>query len=806
MREWNLKTGDPLELTLAADARLGPTSYCDDQIWELKIGGGDPPALALQTTYGLRARSMRLFPRFSEGDLSVTDPGEFLSPPVVRQFFSNYLRLHCKPLTDLDVELEYWVPGSQAVSGRITLRNLNKLPRLIQLSLIAQLNASEGKRMAPRELQSAPLLAGETAELAPVVFLTGGPQAVSSPYSALNLEVELPSGGTRRFTWSHAALSDVEASFNLARLTAARPWDAEIANLEMVNSAQVEVYTGDPDWDAAFAFSQKLANAAWIGATDHLPFPSIVLSRLPDQGYSLRGDGSDYNPMWNGQTPLEVYYLANLSLPGAADRLQGLIYNFIAAQEEDGSLDWKPGLAGQRSHLLAMPILATLSRRIFQFSQDRVFLGIVFQPLLDFVQAWFTERHDRDGDGFPEWDHPMQIGFEDHPIFSRWQEWAQGVDISTAESPSLGAMLLRECESLIWMAKIVRRDDAIPALQSLVDRLRIALESTWDENSQSYVYLDRDSHFNSQGEKLGERTGPGEIVLQSVYQPPVRLFVQIKTAAETTIHPELVLYGESATGQSRVERITQEQFRWFGGKGTLTGERVFGRLERVSVQGLGADDRVEICSVGFAHPDLTLLLPLWAGVPDPKRARLLVKKTITAARRYWRPFGMPACPVRQKEAANLVCSTAYLPWNLMIAEGLLAYGYREQAATLVSRIMRGIIENLKRGNTFYRLYQVDSGEGVGDRNALVGLAPTGVFLETLGVRIYTANRVFLAGFNPFPWPVTVKYRGLTVLRRKDSTVITFPDGQTTTIADPSPQIVSLQRADSELVEQTHEGR
>ena len=60
MRKWNLKAGDPLALNLAADARLGPTDYFDDQIWELRIGGGDPPALALQTTFGLRARSMRV--------------------------------------------------------------------------------------------------------------------------------------------------------------------------------------------------------------------------------------------------------------------------------------------------------------------------------------------------------------------------------------------------------------------------------------------------------------------------------------------------------------------------------------------------------------------------------------------------------------------------------------------------------------------------------------------------------------------------------------------------------------------------
>ena len=68
MQTWNLGAGDPLSLTLAADARLTSTNYTDDQIWELSLGGGEPAALALQTTYGLRAHWMRLFPRFVRGD------------------------------------------------------------------------------------------------------------------------------------------------------------------------------------------------------------------------------------------------------------------------------------------------------------------------------------------------------------------------------------------------------------------------------------------------------------------------------------------------------------------------------------------------------------------------------------------------------------------------------------------------------------------------------------------------------------------------------------------------------------------
>jgi hypothetical protein len=46
--------------------------------------------------------------------------------------------------------------------------------------------------------------------------------------------------------------------------------------------------------------------------------------------------------------------------------------------------------------------------------------------------------------------------------------------------------------------------------------------------------------------------------------------------------------------------------------------------------------------------------------------------------------------------------------------------------------------------------------------------------------------------NPYPWPVTVKYRGLTVLRQKEKTVVIFPDGQTVTVSDSARRIVSLE--------------
>jgi hypothetical protein len=105
--------------------------------------------------------------------------------------------------------------------------------------------------------------------------------------------------------------------------------------------------------------------------------------------------------------------------------------------------------------------------------------------------------------------------------------------------------------------------------------------------------------------------------------------------------------------------------------------------------------------------------------------------------------------------------------------------------------MSAIITTLKQDGAFRRSYSAEKGEGAGERDILAGLAPVGLFLEALGVRIIHSHKVQLSGFNPYPWPVTVKYRGLTVFRQKDKSVVIFPDGQAAEVTDPQSCTVSL---------------
>ncbi len=792
MREWQLRSGDPLCLTLATDVRLEKSDYVDDQIWELSLSGGEPVALSLQTTFGLRARSMRLFPQFTIGDQTLIEPATFSQPPTVAKILPNFILLSFSPVANIDVEAEIWVPQPHVIAGRYKITNNSKTNRPLRLDLIAQLAPAEGHRMAPLELQAATVLSGLTGGLAPIFFMTGGAKAGAGSYPSLALKMDLAPNEQRQTTWALAATMDRETSFELARRIAGQKWDAELTRIELLNSGQVEIYTGDPDWDAALMLAQKQAIQLMMSDTEHLPHPSFVISRQPDQGYSRRGDGGDYNHLWNGQSPLDAYYLADILLPIAPDLAEGLARNFLAVQAEDGFIDWKPGLVGQRSKLIATPLLVSLVWRIYEFNENIAFLEESFDPLRKFVQLWFTPDHDRDGDGFPEWDHPMQAGIEDHPLYSPWRSWSLGVDISMAECPALAAMLYRECITLARMARILERNEALPELEALADRLKALVETTWDEASAIYMDRDRDTHFCTHGELLVEGKGSRAYRIEKDFQEPVRLLINIFTDETVRRRPTVFIHGVSASGRPRVVRIPDEHFQWTPGWGRLTGQQVFSALKRIEVHGLEPEDRIHVSSVGYDQQDCSQLLPLWAGIPDQERARRLMDETILNPQRFWRTYGLPTVwrSPETPEAAILNCVN--LPWNVLILEGLLQYGFRAQAAELMSRWMKAIIQNLKREGAFHRYYQADTGEGCGERNALNGLTPVGQFLNVLGVRLISPRRVALAGFNPFPSPITVKYRGLSVLRQTDKTIVVFPDGQTVTVDDPAPRMISLE--------------
>jgi hypothetical protein len=791
MKTWNSISVDALNFPLAADTRFCSPDYTNDHIWEIRTGSGDPPALSMETSFGLRARQMRLFPRFIHDDTRVTDPRLFNRQPRVTNVFPNYLSIDFSPFPNIDVIIEYWIPGSQVISSRMTINNASVMPEKIRVEWIVLMSPLDaGESMSTTRMNNLNVMEGRTANLSPVCCLDAITEPGIGPYSSLSVELDLFPGNKRQFTLALASLGSAQESFDLARRTLLRSWEAELTRIQLQNAAQtIEVYTGNSEWDAAFALSQLAAYRLFLPAGGQMPHPSYVLSRQPDHGFSRRGDGSDYPHLWSGQTPLDTCYLASLILPGGVDICEGLLRNFLAVEQENGFIDLKPGLSGQRSLRLAQPMLATLALQIDRYKDSSSWLVDLYPQLLRFVNAWFSEDHDQDQDGYPEWDHPLQTGLESCPMYDRWHMDAQGVSIDRIESPSLSAMLFRECSSLLIIARRVGCSEGVEWLKERVSEFGQISDKMWDSKSRTSHYRDSQTHYNGPAEKLLTIHGSGLYPLKKNYKIPRRLIVKLNINADTSRTGVRVTLRGSNGKNEICEEIGGSNLFWVENRAFATSNNVFNRLRQVEVNGLQAADEVIIHTVDYSLEDITLLLPLWAGMLKPRQARALIEETLM--KRYLQPYGIPMTPVSKNGADDDLLHSVLLPWNQLIVEGMLKYGFRTAAADVVSRIMTGVVSALRQSGSFRGNFNASTARPAGDRNPLSGLAPLGLFLQTVGIKKISNHEIILDGINPFPTPVTVKYQGTTITCHTKDTVVTFPTGQTITVEGAGPHRVSL---------------
>jgi hypothetical protein len=343
------------------------------------------------------------------------------------------------------------------------------------------------------------------------------------------------------------------------------------------------------------------------------------------------------------------------------------------------------------------------------------------------------------------------------------------------------------------MAALFKDERQCEDLELEAGSLRLATEDCWQADAALYHYRDRDTHLSPGGKQIARQRGEGKHPLNMKFSQPVRPLVQIHFKGGTMPRPEIILKGKNGR-RTHTERLKRADFAWGAGLAAATSREPFTTLTGLEIRGVAKGDVVIVRTMDFSAEDISLFLPLWAGIPNEHRARALVNRTLFAADRFGLPFGVPMCaPGRTVEPdAEAILQTVHIPWNFLIGEGLLTYGLRTEAAQLTARLMSAVIDTLKRQRAFTRGYHAEMGLGLGERNPIHGLAPLGLFLQALGVEIHSPREVVLSGKNPFPWPVTVKYRGLTITRQAEQTLVVFPNGQTVTLDDPTDAVVSVE--------------
>jgi hypothetical protein len=777
-------SNSPISILLAADARLAETRYTDDQVWELQLGGGEPAALAAQTTYGLRARSMRIYPNFIQEGMSACDPSHFTISPELVWVYPNACAVRFSPFPGIDVFAEYWVPESWLLVGRLRITNPSLLQQKVLLELTSQLVLmGEGQTMRPFQSQVTSMLTGNTGGLTPVLFLTGGPEPGNGTQPSLAIGSDLAPGDSRQLTWALASLPTLQESFEEVRKATARPWEAELARIELMNTRdRPQITTGHPDWDRVFQRSQDAGFRLLLSPTLPLPDASYVAARLPDQGWSRSGDGVDYGPLWNGQTAFQSLALSRIYLPGAFELVEGFVRNQLVGQDLSGQTNWKIGLAGQRGWLHAQPVLATLAWQASLEGEQVGFLKETYSALRHYLDAWFSSEHDRDADQFPEWDHPYQAGMEDIPLFDHWHLSGHGMDISTVESPALGACLYREFRSMIEIARCLGHTDDIPGFEVQADQIRNAVQTTWDDSIGCYRYRDRDTHTCLPSESIYQ--GPIQAVLRLDRELAAqqRLVFRVKTTPASGQSIHVNVFGRNPKGLVE-ESLSPRSWLWSQEIGWASTQAVFSAIERVEVTGLFPEDELSVYTPPLDAEDLSLFFPLWAGIPTPQQADRLVTQLL---KHYAQAYGLTCLPDDPQ-------SQVLTPWNCLVVEGLLEYGYHQEAADLFSNLVKGAILVLESSGTFARLHAGGSGQPNGERDHLDGLIPPDLFLKIYGINLKTPWKMIITGNCPPPWPFVVKYRGLKVMQNSDQTEITFPNGQTTTVTGSGSFLVTQER-------------
>ena len=792
MRTWNLDAAGAGRWILAADARLPGVDYTDDQIWELNPGQGEPAVLALETTYGLRAAGMRIFPVLTAGADHAADPAKFHSPPRVRIVLPNYLQLDCQPLPGLHLLVEYWARDSHTVLGRFTLTNEREAPLPVDLRLNALLSpGQDGEPFSVTQIDGVHVLAGRAGDLQPIIFLEGGARTPPSAYPALGLSATLGSGRSRSWTWSHAAEKQQRASFDRSRQMAGVSWDAHIARLKLLNADLLDIRTGDNQRDAALWLSQIAALQAFTGPTRRNSQPGMLGRRTTRDGCSSTGNGSEYDGAWGGLDASLVHFIGRQLLHAGPELVAGEIRNRLRAVLDDGTLDGRPGPGGQRSGWRSMPLLADLTWRVYRRTGDRELLQLAYPVLLDAYRRWFAPDADRDQDGRPEWDCLPQTGYSAWPAFVGWQRWGQGLELARVERPDLAAYLYAEGAALESMAGELGGLKEGEELRQRQAELRQSLEPGWSEQAACFLTLDRDLDEPLGGVRLGRGKGEFKLELERSLDSPGRVLVRVFGQESRAGELKVRIRGKGRTKRKMVEEIDSRGFQWYWKMGCATAEKMATAPERIEVQGVDESFTTELWLADTTRQDVAALLPLWPGMIPMERAARLIEGALLDPRRFWRSFGVPTVSGRD---------SAYHPeregspggiWmfaNSLLGSGLLRYGYREQAADLADRLLEAVVGRLQSEHEFGTYYHPDDADQpLGDDMAFEGLAPLDLFLTALGLTLDSPTRLRVAPPNPFPYPVSVHWRGLMVEFRDTEVRVEFPDGGSVTVTGDEPR-------------------
>jgi len=765
----------------------------NDQIWALCLDASETCPFYLHTTYQLRAKSMRLFPNIIFGRHTLTQPGDFLEMPTVTCYTPSFIEIRYQAIHQLQVRFCAFIPEPEVLVGTTEIEYLGDEPIQVICETAAVLNPMDtGHPTRPFTIGSNHLLTGQSHNVFPTLSMSSGPKATSNPYPALRIPVYLEAGEKETLHWALASKDDQTASLDTARKFIAVDWErtAQI-HLKAHAKQTIVIKTGHPDWDAAFQLAQSNALTHLVTFEEDQYPRTFIRNRTPDLPTSK-------NDQMNDLTLLDTLHLFEVLLPAHADDLIELIKKFIYQVDDQGVLPSKIHQHPGGRKINEPPLLASLCLALYEIKPDVDFLRQAFPILQRFYNEGWSAGSDQELDSLPAWESPSQLQLNLGLFnFDIWDETGMGLDIRTAESPALAAMLLREASALKKIAQILGDRSARIRYGKIAKNLQERMQSMWDEQREMFTYRDRRSHRSP----ARELYYPGRIrpmlSLNKRFSEPQRLQVHLTTHDENPCPGIVSIQGWLDNGEECAERFQPPALRWVAGRAHATSQHVFTGIESVAFEGFNPNDHFLVETANYTQEDISCMLPVWSGGLPKDQFSSLVKSHLD-----------PQAPELSHGIPDTWSTIHPLPeglpqhinilWNTLIIAGLARQGFAQEAVGWFTSLMSRIIQGLKEFNGFYPSYNCDNGIPTGQPNAITGLAPLRVFLQIAGIKLIRPGQVALLGSNPFPWPIEVRWQGLWLRKAGSETHILFPDGTHYHSQATKPLIVTSRKVQEQL--------
>lgn len=659
--------------------------------------------------------------------------------------------------------------------GSIDIHNRSDTPVSLTLQLAAILMPmGKGKATQPIKIRNHQVLLGRTDRLFPLLFLTGGPSGISSPYPALSLALKLMPDETHTSNWALVSKGTQQESYDTARQVTASHWQKKAQSALMQSRREIlKIKTGNHDWDTSFLLTQITAMTHMVTQDQKGETPIFLHTRLPDQATSPGCSPGDQDDI----TTLETLHLSEVFLPHHADSLAKLVRKFLSQLDSEGRL----ASCRRRSDFIKpfqeCPLLAQISLELYKVQQDKLFLKEIFSDLCRYIDSWLPLREKSPGKLCLAWEDPDQLQLSTGLfLFDIWEPSGIGLDIRSVDSPALAAMLLREIKAMQKIATALGEQEHQKHFGKIEKHLKKKILDFWQSEQRGFTYLDCQSQLSPERELYYPSPAKERFEISKSFTKPQRLQCHLHAHDDRTRVCKIEMIGLDFEGNQIIELFKSPDIRWVNGRAHLTSHALFLSLESIQITRLHPKDRILLQTADLTQCDITCLAPFWSGSLQGSQAQSLLS-TFLDPEMPALSHGIPETWQCLHPLPEDLPIRVNVLWNTLIIKGLLQEGFTDQATTLFTRLMSTITSGLKQYNGFYPYYDHNTGKPFGTRNIIPGLVPVRLFLQIAGIRIFNHEKVAIWGTNPFPWPIEVQYQGLALRKEGSHTLITFPDGR-----------------------------